>query len=121
MVNNRGIEANPENVQAILDVQRPTNLKELQKLTGMVAALNRFIYKYSDRCTPLYKALKITKESTWNDECDKALNEMKQYMSRPPLISILEPHEQLYVYLASFDRAVSSALIREHDNIQKPM
>ena len=62
MVNHRGIKANPEKIQAIQNVQRPTNLKELQKLTGMVAALNRFISKCSDRCMPLFKALKRSKE-----------------------------------------------------------
>ena len=61
MVNHRGIEANPEKIQAIQNVQRPTNLKELLKLTGMVVALNRFISKCLDRCMPLFKALKRSK------------------------------------------------------------
>ena len=87
----------------------------------MVAALNHIISKCSDRCMPLLKALKRTKEFVWIDECDKDLKEMKEYLNNPPLISIPEPHEQLYMYLVSSDRDVSSALLREHDNVQKPV
>lgn len=73
MVNHKGIKANLEKIQALQDLQRPTNLKEMQKLTGMIAALNRFISKCSDRCQPFFKALKKSKQLLWDKECDKAL------------------------------------------------
>lgn len=69
----------------------------------------------------LFKALKSTKEFLWTDECEKDLTELKEYLSNPPLISILEPYEQLYVYLASFDQAISATLIRKYENVQKPI
>jgi hypothetical protein len=58
LVNHRGIEANPEKVQALLDIQSPRSVKEVQKLTGMVAVLNRFISKCSDKCHPLFSTIK---------------------------------------------------------------
>lgn len=54
MVNNKEIEANPEKIQALQDLKPLTNLKELQKLIGMAATLNRFISKCSDRCQPFF-------------------------------------------------------------------
>ena len=45
MVSHRGIEANPEKIKAILDMKSPQNIKEVQSLTGRVAALNRFVSK----------------------------------------------------------------------------
>ena len=43
MVTHRGIEVNPDQVKAINSLQLPRNPKEIQKLTGMTAVLNRFI------------------------------------------------------------------------------
>ena len=43
MVTHRGIEVNPDQVKAINSLKLPRNPKEIQKLIGMTAALNRFI------------------------------------------------------------------------------
>ena len=50
MIMHRGIEVNPDQIKAINDLKSPQNAKEVQKLTGMIAALNRFISKSADRC-----------------------------------------------------------------------
>ena len=54
MVTYRGIEVSLDQIKAIHNLQPPRNLKEVQKLTGMIAALNRFISKSTDRCRPFY-------------------------------------------------------------------
>ena len=58
MVTQRGIEANPEKIKAILDMKHPSNKKEVQRLTGRVAALSRFISKSAERCLPFFKVLR---------------------------------------------------------------
>ena len=50
IVNNRGIEANPDKIKAVLDMPPPSNIKEVQRLTGRIAALSRFVSKASDKC-----------------------------------------------------------------------
>ena len=50
MIMHRGIEVNPDQIKAINDLKSLQNAKEVQKLTGMIAALNRFISKSADRC-----------------------------------------------------------------------
>ena len=50
MVTHRGIEVNPDQIKAINNLQPPRNPKEIQKLTAMMAALNRFISRSADRC-----------------------------------------------------------------------
>ena len=57
-VTQRGIEANPDQIQAIQKVDRPSSRKEVQRLTGMLAALNRFLSRSSDKCRPMLLALK---------------------------------------------------------------
>ena len=62
MVSHRGIEANLDKIQAILDMKPPRNIKEVQSLTRRVAALNRFVSKAIDKCLPFFKVLKKTFE-----------------------------------------------------------
>ena len=69
MVSQRGIEANPNKIQAILDMEPSKNIKEVQSLTGRVAALNRFVSKATDKCLPFFKVLR--KAFEWTDECQK--------------------------------------------------
>ena len=54
MVTHRGIEINPNQIKAINSLKPPRNPKEVQKLTGMTAALNRFISRSTDRCRPYF-------------------------------------------------------------------
>ena len=58
MVSQRGIEANPKKVKAILKISSPRTIKEVQSLRGKVAALNRFISKATDKCLLFFKTLK---------------------------------------------------------------
>ena len=54
IVNNRGIEANPDKIKAVLDMSPPSNIKEVQRLTGRIAALSRFVSKASDKYQPCF-------------------------------------------------------------------
>ena len=58
MVSQRGIEANPEKVRAILNMTSPKIIKEAQKLTGRITALNRFVSKAMDKCLPFFRTPK---------------------------------------------------------------
>ena len=58
MVSQRGIEANPEKVRAILKMSSPKMIKEVQSLTRRVVALNMFISKATEKCLPFFKTLK---------------------------------------------------------------
>jgi hypothetical protein len=113
MVSQRGIEANLDKIKAILEMQLPKTTKEIQRLTGRVAALNRFVSRSTDKCLPFLKTLK--KAFTWTDECQQAFEELKKYLMTPPLLSPSKQGEELYLYLAISPTAISSALVREED------
>ena len=93
MVFQRGIEANSEKVQAIIDMASPRTDTEVQKLTGRVAALNRFVFRATDKCLPFFKTLK--QAFTWTDECEAAFQELKRYLSNLPLLSPSKEEEIL--------------------------
>ena len=67
MVSQRGIEANPDKIRAIMEMKPPRNVKEVQSLNGKVAALNRFVSRATDKCLPFFRTLK--KSFEWMDEC----------------------------------------------------
>jgi hypothetical protein len=119
MVSSRGIEANPEKIQAVLEMQSPKSMKQLQQLTGRLAALNRFIFRSTDKCLPFFKILR--KAFEWTSECEGAFSQLKTYLTSPPLLSRALPGEVLYLYLAVSPTAVSAALVREEDGVQKPV
>ena len=119
MVSQSGIEANPDKIQAILDMEPPKNIKEVQSLTGRVTALNKFVSKVTDKCLPFFKILR--KAFDWTDQCQKAFQDLKVYLTTTPLLSPSIPGEELYLYLAVSPHAESSALIREEGKAQKPV
>ena len=119
MVSQRGIEANPEKVRAIINMASPSTVKEVQKLTGRIAALNRFVSRVTDKCLPFFKTLK--QAFAWTDECEVVFQELKRYLSSPPLLSPSKEGEDLYLYLAVLASAVSAAMIREEGTKQLPV
>ena len=84
MVTHRGIEVNPDQVKAINSLQPPRNPKEVQKLTGMMAALNRFISLLTDRCRPFFLLMNKWKGFEWTEGCAQAFQQLKEYLSHPP-------------------------------------
>ena len=100
-----------EKVQAIINMVSPRIVKVFQKLTGRIAALNRFISRATDKCLLFFKTLK--KAFAWTDECEAVFQDLKRFLSNPPLLSLSKEGENLYLYLAISNTAVSAALICE--------
>ncbi|XP_077251844.1 uncharacterized protein LOC143891079 [Tasmannia lanceolata] len=98
MVSQPGIEANPEKIKAVVELTPPKTIREVQRLTGMIAALGRFVSKSAERCLPFFNVVKGIKTAPWTPECQVAFEELKQYLSSPPLLTKLEPGEELLLY-----------------------
>ena len=95
------------------------DVKEVQSLNGKVAVLNRFVSRATDKCLPFFRTLK--KSFEWTNECQQTFEELKAYLSAPPLLSPSQPGEELFLYLAVSPAAVNAALIREEEKVQKPV
>ena len=112
MITHRGIEVNPDQIKAISDLQPPRNHKEVQKLTGMTVALNRFISRLVDKCRPFFQLLHKWKGFEWTEEHSIAFKELKEYLSRPPILSKPEKEEVLFAYIAVTCHVVSLVLVK---------
>nr|CAH67840.1 OSIGBa0159H11-OSIGBa0137A07.3 [Oryza sativa] len=115
LVSARGIEANPEKIRAIERMRPPSKLRDVQCVTGCMAALSRFISRLGEKALPLFKLLKRSGPFTWTEEAEHALTQLKAYLSSPPVLVAPEPNEPLLLYLAATPQVVSAALVVERD------
>ena len=121
MVTHKGIEVNPDQIKAINNLQSPRNPKEVQKLTGMAAALNRFISRSADRCRPFFLLINKWKGFEWTEECAMTFQQLKDYLARPPIMSSPEPNEVLFAYIVVALYVVSLVQIRVDCGVQRPI
>ena len=82
-------------------------------LTGMFAPLNQFISKLANWCRPFYQLLKKWRGFQWTEECEEAFQDLKRYLVSTPVLSSPKVGEDLYMYVAIFEHAVSSVLLRD--------
>jgi hypothetical protein len=77
------IEANPDKIRAIREMEEPKTKKDIRKLNGQVAALNRFISRSAERSLPFFQALKGKGTIEWCPKQSKAFAELKEYSHYP--------------------------------------
>ncbi|KAL0359896.1 UNVERIFIED_CONTAM: hypothetical protein Sangu_0839000 [Sesamum angustifolium] len=76
MVTQKGIEANPLKIKAILDMKAPTNINEVQRLTGTIATLSHFISRAAEKSLPFFEVLRKAKKFKWDVACQQAFEEL---------------------------------------------
>jgi hypothetical protein len=113
LVSYRGIEANPEKIKAIEAMRPPARIKDVQKLTGSLAALSRFISRLAERALPFFKLLRKSGPFSWNEEAEQAFQELKQHLVSLPILVAPEPGEPLYLYIVVAAEVVSMVLVVE--------
>src|SRR5438105_727115 len=122
IVSYRGIEANPEKLKDIFRMNSPTKMKDVQKLTGCMAALSRFVSHLGERAMPFYNLLKKQDEFWWTPEAQRAFDELKEFLTSPPVLVPPMPEEPLLLYITTTSQVVSVAIVierQEEGRIQK--
>ena len=117
----RGIEANLEKIKAILEMQPPSSVKEVQRLVGRVAALGRFVWKSSDKCSEFFKILKNPDNFQWTKQCQLAFEDLKKFLISAPVLSSPTPGKDLYLYLPISENAISTVLVRVEGRQHRPV
>ncbi|XP_024011203.1 uncharacterized protein LOC112086481 [Eutrema salsugineum] len=119
IVTKQGIEANPKQIDALINLPSPRNTREVQRLTGRIAALNRFISRSTDKCLPFYQLLRGNKRFESDSKCEEAFQQLKEYLASPPILAKPETGVTLYLYIAVSSSAVSGILVKEDRGEQK--
>jgi hypothetical protein len=127
IVSHRGIEANPEKINAITAMDAPRTIKDIQKLIGCMAALNRFISRLGERGLPFFKLLKRRDKIQWTEEANQALQDLKHHLQSPPILTALQPGENLLLYITATTHVVNMAIMVERQEeghafgVQRPV
>src|SRR6266540_3665954 len=116
LVSKHGIEANPEKIQAILRMAPPSSQKELQKLTGRLNSLGRFIPRSAEKNLPFFKALRGAQPFRWMAEQQLAFDKIKEDNTKLMTLASPSPGSSLLLYVAATPVAVSAALIQEKES-----
>ncbi|KAK1556103.1 hypothetical protein QYE76_017854 [Lolium multiflorum] len=82
-------------------MRKPTKLKEIQQLTGRVAALSRFVARLGEKALPFYALIKQGEKFQWNEEADRAFENLKRTISTPPILVAPKEKEPLLLYIAA--------------------
>jgi hypothetical protein len=114
LVSARGIEANPEKIQAILTMGKPTKLHDVQKLAGRVAALSPFVARLGEKALPFNELMKKSDDKfEWTEEADVAFAQLKKVLSTPPVLVAPKEKEPLLLYIAATHQVASTVLVVE--------
>ena len=86
LVSDKGIEVESSKTKAILEMPLARSEKEIRGLLGQLQYISRFIAKLTSTCEPIFKLLRKNEPHTWNDECQKAFELIKEYLFHPPIL-----------------------------------
>ncbi|GJU87454.1 reverse transcriptase domain-containing protein [Tanacetum coccineum] len=119
-----GLRVCPDKVEAVLSLQSPRCLKDVQKLNGKLASLNRFLSKSAKKSLPFFRTLKkCTKKSDfqWTVKAETTFKQMKKLIAELPMLTAQKEKEELIMYLAAAKEAISAVLMTERDEKQMPI
>jgi hypothetical protein len=115
LVSHRGIKASTKQIQDITEMGPPRYVRDVQKLTGYMAALNRFISRLGEKGLPFFKLLKKTGKFEWTEEAKEAFKSLKAYLTSSPILTPPKKHEDMMLYIAATSMVVNAALVVERE------
>ena len=118
-MSDKGIEVDSSMIKAILEMPSPKNEKEIRGFLGRLQYISRFIAKLTSTCEPIFKLLRKNEPHTWNDECQKAFELIKEYLLRPHILVPPQHGKPLLLYLSIIGDAVGSMLAQEDGDKNK--
>ena len=107
IISKHGIKANPEKISAITRMGPIQNIKGVQRITGCLAALSRFISRLGERGLPLYRLLKKADRFKWTAEAQEAVDMVKRFLTKPPVLVPPCNGESLLLYISATTQVVS--------------
>jgi hypothetical protein len=113
LVSIKGIESNPDKIKAIICMKPLKSRKEVQKLTGRITALNRFMAKIAKRSLPFFKVLRGSNTFEWGSEQQEAFDALIEYIQKLLTMASPQPGQPLILYVSATHTVVSRALVQE--------
>ena len=116
MVNEQGIEVDPNKIKVILDMLVSKTEKEIEGSLGKLQYISRFIASLIDICEPIFRLLRKNQPTVWNDDFQLAFEKIKEYLLSSPVLVSLMPRRPLLLYLLVLDMALGYMLAQLDDS-----
>ena len=120
IVRKAGIELDPIKVKAILEMPSPRILRELKGFQGRLAFIRRFISNLSGKCRPFSRLMKKGVDFVWDAECEAAFQDIKSYLTKPPVLAIPTTGKPFILYTRALDYSLGALLAQENDGGKEP-
>ncbi|RVW53020.1 Retrovirus-related Pol polyprotein from transposon 17.6 [Vitis vinifera] len=112
----RGIEVDPDKIRAILDMPAPRTEREVRGFLGRLQYISRFIARLTDICEPIFRLLRKSQPTVWDDQCQRAFERIREYLLSPPVLATPTPGRPLLLYLSVSDVALGCMLAQLDDS-----
>ncbi|RVW77840.1 Retrovirus-related Pol polyprotein from transposon 297 [Vitis vinifera] len=116
MVNERGIEADPDKIRVILDMPASRTEREVRGFLGRLQYISRFITRLIDICKSVFRLLRKSQPTVWDDQCQRAFEKIREYLLLPPVLVPPTPGHPLLLYLSISNVALGCMLAQLNDS-----
>jgi hypothetical protein len=110
MVSSRGIKVDPTKIKAILEMPPSKIEKEIRGFLGRLQYISIFIARLTTTCESIFKLLKKGELKEWTEDCQKAFEAVKEYLSNPPVLASPKPGKPFNLYLSVIEDVLGSML-----------
>ena len=125
LVSDRGIEANPIKIRAIERMEMPMKIEDMQRFTGCLASLSRFLSRLGEKAMPLYQLMRKSEKFVWTRQAESAFYELKKMLSTTPVLASPLSREPMLLYVAATNHVVSVVMVVEREEngvaVQRPV
>ena len=121
VVSAEGLKADPEKVRAIDEMEKPQNVKELQRFLGMVNYLSRFVQDLSTKAAPLRALLDKKNEWCWSNEQEHSWLGLKNSLKADPVLQFFDPNKPIRVSSDASKSGLGAVLLQQHDDKWLPV
>jgi len=115
IVSRRGIEKDPSKIKSIQELPPPKNKTEVISLLGRLNYISRFVAQLTTTCEPIFQLLRKDDAVEWTAECQKAFDQIKEYLSNLAVLVPPEPGRPLILYLTVLENSFGCVL-GQHDS-----
>ncbi|KAG9450295.1 hypothetical protein H6P81_010260 [Aristolochia fimbriata] len=122
LIHHRGIEIDQSKIDVIQKMPEPRNVSEIKSFQGHLAYIRCFISNLVGRCQPFSRLLKKGTPFKWDDACQNAFNNIKAYLTKPPVLVAPIVDKPLLLYIAAQEKSVGALLAQcDEDNKERSL
>ncbi|KAL5494299.1 hypothetical protein EMCRGX_G015600 [Ephydatia muelleri] len=121
IVDQRGIQADPEKTSAILKLPTPKNIAELRRLLGMVNQFGKFSPHIAEITKTLRELLSSRNGWLWGSKHDEAFLKLKKEVTKPSILAHYNPQCEVKISADASSFGLGAALLQKENNEWRPV